>query len=166
MTATPPPDDKHVDALKALAEGPQADPDAPETDDIANAAPALEGDELYAMIGQEADEPAAETFAPALPVARANRQNQAIQARQAQGHQLKKLMIPLLLVTAGLLIALGSVGAYFAFTPDAGAADGDVGMDGGPMMKLGVILAFPLAAILLVGALLFARDTHKTDGGR
>jgi hypothetical protein len=165
MTTTPPNDDHHADSLRALAEGqgPDQEPGS-EADATDQQTGESELDALEQAEAPSVEYGQGEAIAPAGP--KVDRKARASQMRQAQNDQLKKMAVPLLLVVGGLLIVLGSLGTYFAFAADSN--DAGVTMEGGPWLKIASLVAFPLALILLAGALLFTIQlrTRPSDPDR
>jgi hypothetical protein len=81
-------------------------------------------------------------------------------ARQAYRLAFKKAMIPLLLVSGGLLLVLAGV----ALVMTSGQAGGEsMGMFSVGTARTMIILAFPLAGVLLGGAWYFHRELANED---
>jgi uncharacterized membrane protein len=88
--------------------------------------------------------------------ARPNAARQAQAQARAHAHSYKKFMIPLLLVVGGLLVLVGLISSGMAFK---GAVDESALSDA--RMGLVAVISFPLAAVLLIGAWWFHRETSR-----
>lgn len=149
------------DALRALAQrqadGVEPDQEQSAPDEVARS----ESDVVEAFAEdpgqQQASGPAGASLQPPQAGKSALRAARMRQASRSQATQLKSFMVPMLLVVGGLLIVLGSLGAYLIWSPSSGAQIG-----GGAWTKVAVIVAFPLAAVLLLGAWAFRRDIAKS----
>ena len=85
-------------------------------------------------------------------------------AARAQAHQFKNFMIPLLLGAAVLLLLLGTISAC-TLPPDEYSADHSDEIIYKPWFKPLVIATFPLALILLAGAVVFWLDVRSAKKG-
>ena len=81
-------------------------------------------------------------------------------ARQVRDHQFRNLMIPMLLVSAVLLLILATVAAVMLPSADEAYYQPD-NLLGRPWAKYLVYAAFPLALILLAGAAIFWQDVRR-----
>ena len=75
---------------------------------------------------------------------------------RAHAHAYKRSMIPFLIVVAAMLLVVGCISAGIvvpAWLSDERASD--------PRMRLVSIVSFPLAGVLLLGALMFHRDVKQ-----
>jgi hypothetical protein len=184
MTETP---DKHshsADALKALAENPHdgtegsADgfvgPDEAEVLEDGTIEP-VDGVPVDKAPIAFADAPAVSAGMPPLPAAAPDpharrRRAEAFdqRTRKAHAHQYKTIMIPLL-ITMGVLLLLMAAYALFMATgtdvrpdPDGLAAAKPVEPSAAASFQRWFpFLAFPLGAILLVGAWWFHKDVNR-----
>ena len=150
------------DVLAAMAEGRHPEPDdgadepAPEGDEPVEKA----HEELMASTASESVDPAALEGLPAAGDSLAARRARAAtfqgQAHRASTHQLKQIMIPLLVAVGALLIVL------------AGVVMGMLASGRSPKSGAGawaaVIVAFPLGGFLLFGAWWFRRDVKTAKG--
>lgn len=161
--------DHRADALEALAAG-QTDPagaarrsdgpsgrteDSPVSPDIGRQ------EEDPAALRAEAGEPDIPTAAPISQKARASAHHR--RAGRAHAEQFKKFMVPLLLVSGVLLFVLGGAASFVVFGDEAPRAE-DALLSLGAR-KLLVLAAFPLGAILLLGAWLFHLEVRRSNGG-
>jgi len=141
-------EDRSADALAAMATGEDLWPDSKDKPPAPPAEPALDA--------------AAQPASPQEIVARRARADALrSKARQAHAHQFKNLMIPMLLVSAVLLLILATVAAVMMpnakeayFQPD--------NLLGRPWAKYLVYAAFPLALVLLAGAAIFWQDVRRS----
>ncbi len=81
-------------------------------------------------------------------------------ARQAHGLAFKKAMIPLLLVSGGLLLVLAGVALVMTSGQQGGES---MGMFSVGTARTMILLAFPLAGVLLGGAWYFHRELANED---
>jgi hypothetical protein len=81
-------------------------------------------------------------------------------SRQSQSHQLKKMMVPLLLVTGLLLILMG---AATTIITRGGASLGEDGPVSPGLARIMMITSFPLAIALLAGAWYFHRESRPDE---
>ncbi len=81
--------------------------------------------------------------------------------RQAHAHHFRNLMIPMLLVTAILLLLLATIAAFMLPTPEQVQSNPD-NLLGRPWAKYLIYAAFPLALILLVAAGIFWQDLRRS----
>jgi len=158
-----------VDALAAMAEGkdiskqgfnaPEHIPDGDA--DSENAAAAVLAAAQAASDGAPAPEVTAGGGAASARKSRAvalKRQRQRVHAEQ-----FKRMMVPILLVTGVLLIVLGGIVAFMMTGQEEGMYTGsDMFHDPG-LKRIMVITAFPLGAILFIGAWLFRADLKRAD---
>ena len=89
-----------------------------------------------------------------------------LQRQRARVHaeQFKRMMVPILLVTGILLLILGGIVAVMMRQTDPTMVIDDGTLLNNPMFKrVMVITAFPLGAILLVGAWLFRADLKRAE---
>lgn len=87
------------------------------------------------------------------------------QTKKAHAHQLKQTMIPVLLVTATMLLILAVI-TLLAASGQGGAGTGDprevrLAEEQWPWLKYAAMAAFPIAAILLLGAWMFHQDVQR-----
>jgi len=178
--------DNKIDALAAMAGGrdishegfnaPEEIPDPDQTgkSDAAAALAAQTGpaDPDAAAAALIAQTPAPEPAAPApviAPVAAtsASRKSRvaALQKNRARVHaeQFKRMMVPILLVTGVLLIALGAIVAFMMRGAPVDAAPSVGILDDPNVKRIMVITAFPLGAILMVGAWMFRMDVKRGE---
>jgi hypothetical protein len=78
---------------------------------------------------------------------------------KAQANQLRKTMIPLLLALAGLLVVIGGLSAAMAL--GIGTFK-DMAPSTSERAAILAFCAFPVAAVLAVGAAIFHREVKKT----
>lgn len=158
---------RNIEALNAMVEGAEASPAAPED---------LEA-QVGGSLGEKPEEGAAAESAEAAAVAEiaeaaeplaAQRDWRAAvqqQARLAHAHQYKRTVIPLLLVVGLLLVALSA--ATLVMLVSASEPDPyHMQSHGTILQKYGrwtVLIALPLAVLLLLGAWLFHRDVRRPD---
>jgi hypothetical protein len=183
-------DDKHgesADALEAMANGQDAPPQptqwhamppqppTPQETDDAERAEGDDGEVLDAevvAVGDDAQHPAdpaadlaavAGATPPSSPATRKARAEVFHRkARRAHAHQFKKFMIPLLLISGAALFVLGTVAAFLVFgSADGPAADREGRLVSVETERLLVLAAFPVGAILLLGAWLFHLDLRR-----
>lgn len=81
-------------------------------------------------------------------------------AQLAHAHNFKKTMVPLLLVAGVLLILLASA-VILLNGLDSSPASASASMFDASTRKVLVLLAYPLSAILLMGAWMFHRDVTR-----
>ena len=152
--------DERAEALRALADGRHEEPDEAETEAVdqadphAGAVPDAPGDaaDVMGMDGAEA---------PALAqTAEARKQRAAAATRRSQHHagrQFRAVMIPLMLATSGLLIILATI--VLIKGSGRGTVGGSIlGRGWTPYVVLG---AYPVAALLALGAWLFWRELRQ-----
>jgi len=183
MTETP---DKHshsAEALKALSRNPREGGDASPDGFVGpEEAEVLEDGTIDPVEGVEAadaglpfaDPPAGTQPLPipgaeAAPDPHARRRRAAAfdqRARKAHAHQYKTIMIPLLITLGVMLLLMGA----FALFRDLGGTEARPDpygfptpkpVDRGSFQRWFPFLAFPLGAILLVGAWWFHRDVNR-----
>ncbi|MDP6044867.1 MAG: hypothetical protein QGG25_04600 [Phycisphaerae bacterium] len=85
------------------------------------------------------------------------------QRSQANSHQFKRMMVPILLITGLLLLFLGGVVAYMMSDVPADAYTGEGLLNDPGVKRIMVITAFPLGAILMIGAWLFRADVKRSE---
>ncbi len=157
-----------VDALAAMANGihdsgsdDQSPPpfDAPDDEEIAEALaefPVPDAIEVAVPEVQVDPQTVAQRQARAANIAR--------KAKHAHAAQFKQTMIPLLIAAAALLLILGTWVLLKLPTAEQRATNPDTGnMLYRPWALYAVLAAYPLAAILLLGAWLFRRDVQKPE---
>jgi len=152
---------EQAEALRALADGEHDEPAEPR--DRHDDAPAFGTDEDPAAGQGPVDHPPADS--PEMPVlsrtAAARQQRAAGATRRGQHHvgrQFRAAMIPLMLATAGLLVVLATL-VLAKGTGGAGTLAGRLfGQGATPYLVLG---AYPLAALLVLGAWLFHRELTR-----
>ena len=175
--------DDHADALESMATGNDisgltgptpptssqaGDPNTPpeavpvdsepgEVDDIPMAMP-IEGGHPD---DGSAHEDLAQTMAVSAPLTpgqkKARMARTRVAARQAQHHQLRKVMAPLLLVSGGLLIILGLAVLMFK-----GGGANDNGLVSRGMARALTFAAFPLGGILILGGWWFHHESKQS----
>jgi hypothetical protein len=144
--------DDHADALAAMAAGQTVGDDAAKAQSAPQPA---DGQTPPALPDQQPAVPQAFAAAPAPSQAGSIAELKARQARAAaaanrvQHEQLKKTLMPLLLVIGGLLIVAGLVGVFKLATTKGF----------GVFFKVVVLSSFLVGALLLLGAWWFHRDT-------
>jgi hypothetical protein len=153
-----PQDDDHAAALEAMASGEHTDP-------------AEQADEMSADDSVETEENPAAALAnagghpeaiPPVPSAEQKRARQdKIRRAQAKatGTQMKKTMVPLLLVSGVILVVLGGLTGIM----NSGGNISDTGVfDSGTILLL-TIAAFVLGPILIIGGWVLHMDVKKSD---
>lgn len=143
-------EDRSADALAAMADGQDLWPDAEDKPAISPSAQAID---LPAASGQ----PSPEEIEARKVRAEALRSR----TRQAHAHHFKNLMIPMLLVTATLLLLLATIAAFMLPTTEEAQSDSS-NLLGRPWAKHLIYAAFPLALILLVAAGIFWQDLRRS----
>ena len=159
--------DSKVDALAAMAGGQDISHEGFNAIEAAPL-PTGESDAAAALVAQ-ATQAAAQAAVPssgtaAVSGARKVRAS-ALQKQRSRVHaeQFKRMMVPILVVTGVLLLALGGIMMFMMRQGDAYDYTG-AGMLHDPGFKrIMVIAAFPLGAILLVGAWLFRADLKRGE---
>ncbi|HUU22307.1 MAG TPA: hypothetical protein VM389_07195 [Phycisphaerae bacterium] len=163
-----------ADALQSMAEG--IEPTAEdlreveeyfEADDVEDAASPL------AIMQGETAESASDPVlmsaglpgaaGPAAQAARLRRHGRL--ASQAHAHQFKRFMIPLLLVTGVLLFVLGGAALALQGSLESAETAGQGSLLASKSARWSAVAAFPLGAILLLGAWLFRRDVRRAEKG-
>ena len=159
--------DSKVDALAAMAGGEDISHEGFNAVEASPPAPAGESDAAAALAAQAtpAATPAAipSTGIAAVSGARKVRAS-ALQRQRSRVHaeQFKRMMVPILVITGILLLVLGGIVAVMMRQDDLGYTP--PGMFNDPVFKrIMVITAFPLGAILLVGAWLFRMDLKRGE---
>jgi len=160
--------DSKVDALAAMAggedisqEGFNAVEEPP--------APTGESDAAAALAAQTtpAPERAAVPVAGSAAAVSGARKARAstLQKQRARVHaeQFKRMMVPILLVTGILLLLLGGIVTVMMRQVDADMYTGAGLLQDPGFKKIMVITAFPLGAILLIGAWLFRADLKRAE---
>ena len=143
--------DPHAAALESLANGEVPPEDTDQLEDSAVAGEAISDETHY---NHDSELAASVSQQPS-----ANRKvrsaNSHAKVHHAVGHQLKAMMVPLLLVSGILLFLLGGAAAFFTD-------------DRTTMTKIAIFASFPLGAILLVGAWMFHHDVkeHNRNNGQ
>jgi len=154
-------DEKHgqsIDALHAMADGREtASQDQAESAGDEQEAPSSG---MRALVAGDAPEHAekidAEDLPETLDALRARRERTAAlehQSRSVHAKQFKQTMIPLLVVVGLMLFVLGAVTGYLVVK----------GTIAKPLAKWAAIGAFPVGAILLLGAWLFRLDLKAAE---
>ncbi len=88
----------------------------------------------------------------------------AVRSQDVYGQQFKHLMIPLLVIVGAMLLVLGTLTAFRLPSPaeiEHARAIGNRSLLFQPFSKYLVLAAFPLGAILLVGAWMFRRQLKR-----
>lgn len=142
-----------VDALHAMAGGEQVAGPPAAKNQRAGAVPAFDAGQL----------PASHT----TPTARRRRNAaRATHRRGVHAEQFKRTMIPLLLVVGAMLIVLGAITAFMLPSEDEielARLTGRSGLLHRPITRWMVVSAFPLGAVLLLGALVFWREIRQKN---
>ena len=162
--------DSKVDALAAMAGGQDISHEGFNAIEAAPL-PTGESDAAAALVAQatQATQAAGQPAVPssgttAVSGARKVRAS-ALQKQRSRVHaeQFKRMMVPILVVTGILLLALGGIMMFMMRQGDAYDYTG-AGMLHDPGFKrIMVITSFPLGAILLVGAWLFRMDLKRGE---
>lgn len=142
--------DRSVDALEAMADGQNLWPDA-------------QGQPSAPQVAQPADPlpPPRQLTPEEIQARKARAEAIRIRSREARAHHFRSLMIPILVVTAGLLLLLATISAFMV--PSQQEAELNPGnMLGKPWAKYLIYAAFPLALILLVAAAIFWQDVRRS----
>ena len=171
MTASDEKRDRSADALAAMADGQEIGPKTdqkPETSESAIPSQDVLDADKADTPGQGAKAlSAAGTAAPESADGVARKARAASLQRRTQhvhAEQFKRMMIPLLLVTGIMLLVLGIAVATIISGSKPLAHGEKVGFLENPsVQKALVVLAFPLAAILLAGAWLFREDLKRGE---
>ena len=145
--------DRSIDALEAMADGQNLWPDAK----VEPSAP---------QGAQPVDPlpPPRQLTPEEIEGRKARAETLRIKAREVKAHHFRSLMIPMLLVTAVLLLMLATIAAFMV--PSAKEADLDPGnMLGRPWAKYLIYAAFPMSLILLVAAAIFWQDVRRSRIG-
>lgn len=170
MTASDEKRDRSADALAAMAEGQEI---GPKTDQEPETSKEIPWQDV--LDAEKADTPgqgskalsAAGTAAPESADAVVRKARAASLQRRTQhvhAEQFKRMMIPLLLVTGIMLLVLGIAVATMISGSKPLAHGEKVGFLENPsVQKTLVVVAFPLAAILLAGAWLFREDIKRGE---
>ena len=141
--------DRSIDALAAMADGQDLWPDAK---DKPPAAPGAQAIELPAAAPPSPEE---------IEARKARTEALRTRTRQAHAHHFRNLMIPMLLVTAVLLLLLATIAAFMLPTPEEAEMNSS-NLLGRPWAKYLIYAAFPLALILLVAAGIFWQDLRRS----
>ena len=155
--------DNKIDALAAMADG--QDISQQGFNAIEGAPPAGESDAAVTLAAQAAPAAVPANGSAAVSGARKTRAS-TLQRQRARVHaeQFKRMMVPILLVTGILLLILGGIVAVMMRQTDPTMVIDDGTLLNNPMFKrVMVITAFPLGAILLVGAWLFRADLKRAE---
>ena len=156
--------DSKVDALAAMADG--QDISQQGFNAVENAPPPAGESDAAAALAAQAVPAAAPAVGSATAVSGARKARAStLQRQRARVHaeQFKRMMAPILLVTGVLLLILGGIVTFMMRQGDADLYTG-AGMLHDPVFKrIMVITAFPLGAILLVGAWLFRADLKRGE---
>jgi hypothetical protein len=150
-----PQDDDHAAALEAMASG-EHTPPAQQAEPLDDETP-YEDDPAAALsdVGtQNTDVP------PTPPTGQKRARQQKIRRAQAQatGMQMKKTMIPLLMVSGVILVLLGGLTAFMSGNGEVG----ETGMFDSGTIALLTIAAFVLGPILIIGGWLLHVDVKKS----
>jgi hypothetical protein len=144
-----------ADALAALAAGQELteDEQAKVAEDLADAPVSFSGDAPDASASQPV-EPflmSGTTTAPRRAV------NMNVIAARKSGNEFKKFMMPLLLAVGVLLLVMGAI--VIAMMPPVNPSREEFLCQ--PYAKWVVISAFPLSAVMLLGAFMFWKDIQS-----
>ncbi len=142
--------DRSIDALAAMADGQDLWPDA---EDKPATSPGAQPTDLPAAGAQPSPEE--------IEARKVRAETLRTRARQAHAHHFRNLMIPMLLVTAVLLLLLATIAAFMLPSPEEARMDSD-NLLGRPWAKYLIYAAFPLALILLVAAGIFWQDLRRS----
>lgn len=142
--------DRSVDALEAMADGQDLWPDSKGQPSAPQTAQPIEP-----LVG--GGQPTPEQIEARKARAEAIRSR----ARQVRAHHFRNLMIPMLLVTAVLLLLLATIAAFKLPTAEEAQYYPDR-MLGKPWAKYLIYAAFPLSLILLAGAAIFWQDLRRS----
>ncbi len=140
--------DRSIDALEAMADGQDLRQDA-------------QGEPSASQSAQPVDPlpPPKQLTPEEIEARKARTETLRIKARQAKAHQFRSLMIPILLVTAVLLLMLATIAAFMR-PDDPESNPGN--MLGKPWAKYLIYAAFPMSLILLVAAAIFWQDLRRS----
>lgn len=146
-----------LDALRAMADGEDLS-SRPEPDEASAPGPAAEPEaEAPEAPPAGEDRTGLPSRQESLAARRARAQSLTGQSTKAQAHQFKRAMVPLLFVVGGLLMVLGMAVALMGFERT------EESMFGGTMSKVAVVVAFPLAAILIFGGVYFHLEVRRSE---
>jgi hypothetical protein len=156
--------DGRSDALEVLAAGEEIVPaDEPPQEQLEGEVIET-GEAVSTIVGEPGQDPPVTLDAAAGDLV-AVRKVQAAKfeerSARAQHQQMKKFMIPLL-VTVGVLLFLFG-GYLLTKLPGQAEAAADGSMLARPWAKFVVLAAFPLGAILMLGAWLFHQDVQRAE---
>jgi hypothetical protein len=162
--------DRSIDALAAMADGQDLWPDAedkPATPPSAQPSDLPEGGVQPIDLPEGGVQPFDLSAAGVQPspeeieARRARAQALRSRTRQAHAHHFRNLMIPMLLVTAVLLLLLATIAAFMLPSPEEAQMNSD-NLLGRPWARYLIYAAFPLALILLVAAGIFWQDLRRS----
>lgn len=142
--------DRSVDALEAMAAGQNLWPDSKDEPSGPQSAPPV--DPLP---------PSRQSSPEEIEARKARAEALRIKAREVRAHHFRNLMIPMLLVTAVLLLLLATIAAFMLPTAEEAQYYPD-NMLGKPWAKYLIYAAFPLSLILLAGAAIFWQDVRRS----
>ena len=160
--------DNKVDALAAMAGGQDISHEGFNAVEAPVDEPSAATADLVAQTPEtpEAPEPVSPVSAVPRPAAGTRRKRSGSMKKQrarAQSEQFKRMMVPILLVTGVILLALGGLVAYLMSQGAGDAYTGSGAMDDPGMKRIMVFAAFPLGAIMLIGAWFFHMDIKRSD---
>ncbi|MCP4375200.1 MAG: hypothetical protein GY794_03330 [bacterium] len=156
-----------IDALAAMAGGQDISDDSSSAiEDIP--LPEADANAAAALIAQSPSAAAPQAEAPimtseAVSGARRARSNSLQQQRsRVHAEQFKRMMVPILLITGILLLVLGGIVAFMLRPVDPGYGDSGM-LNNQNFRKIMAMAAFPLGAILMLGAWLFRADIKRSE---
>ena len=152
--------DRSIDALAAMADGEDLWPgseDKPATPPSGQPTDPPEGGVQPIDLSKESVQLSPEE----IEARKARTQVLRTKVREAHAHSFRNLMIPMLLVTAILLLLLATIAAFMLLSPEEAEADPD-NLLGRAWAKYLIYAAFPLALILLVAAGIFWQDLRRS----
>lgn len=153
-------EDRSIDALAAMADGENLWADAedkPATPADGQPSDLPEGGVQPIDLSAAGVQPTPEEIEARKVRAQALR----TRTREAHAHHFRNMMVPMLLVTAVLLLLLATIAAFMLPTPEEALTDSD-NLLGRPWAKYLIYAAFPLALILLVAAGIFWQDVRRS----
>ena len=159
--------DSKIDALAAMAGGQDISQDGFNAVEE-TPAPTGESDAATALAAQTIPAPAraAPVAGSAAAVSGARKARAStLQKQRARVHaeQFKRMMVPILVVTGILLLALGGIVTVMMRQVDADMYTGAGLLQDPGFKRIMVFTAFPLGAILLIGAWLFRADLKRAE---
>ena len=164
--------DSKVDALAAMADGQDISHQGFNAIEDAPPTAAGESDAAAALAAQTAPAEAPAVIPATAPAAGSAAVSGARKARastlqrqrsRVHAEQFKRMMVPILVVTGVLLLILGGIVTFMMRQGDADLPAGTGMLNDPGFKRIMVIAAFPLGAILLIGAWLFRADLKRGE---